>query len=364
MITYLVKRRNAWTPDGFLAGWGRDLAAWFRVVAYEDLGATAEIPAGVCIFSDVDQLSVAEAAVAGELRRQLLASGRVRPLNDPQRSLHRLELLSLLHRQGINNFRAYRVTETRRPPRFPVFLRYEDEHWGAISGLLRDQRELDRALASACILHRRPRQLLIVEYCDTRGADGLHRKYSAFLVDGRAVPRDLIFDHGWLQKDIAVVTPATIAEERLYLETNPHEDALVAVAELAGIDYGRIDYGFADGELQVWEINTNPVITKEPHEYRGDHVGNQAFFAAGMVRRLEELAAAVPDGAEPVPVDLPQPATPRRRTLAGAVHLRTWDTLAALGHSRPAQPIVRGLERGIGAVHRPLQPYVALRLRA
>ena len=358
-----MTRRQAAIVDSFLAGWGRDIAPSFRVVAYEDLGELKEVAPGACIFSDVDRLTPDQAAVAGELRRQLRASGRVKTLNDPQRSLHRLELLSLLHHQGINHFRAYRVTETRRPPRFPVFLRYEDEHWGAISPLLHSQAELDRALAKACVLHRRPRQLLIVEYCDTRGADGLHRKYSAFLVDGRAVPRDLIFDHGWLQKDIAVVTPGTIAEERRYLETNPHEDALLAVAELAGIDYGRIDYGFVDGELQVWEINTNPVITKEAHEYRGDHVGNQAYFAAQMSVALERLAAAPADAA-PVAVELDAGASPRRGSSARAVHRLAWDAGALLGRSAAGRPFVSLLERLVAGLHRPLQPYVAFRLRA
>jgi hypothetical protein len=28
----------------------------------------------------------------------------------------------------------------------------------------------------------------------------------------------------------------------------------------AGLEYGRIDYGLADGRLQVWEINTGPTL--------------------------------------------------------------------------------------------------------
>ena len=30
--------------------------------------------------------------------------------------------------------------------------------------------------------------------------------------------------------------------------------------DLARIDYGRIDYSVVDGRIQVWEINTNPMI--------------------------------------------------------------------------------------------------------
>lgn len=363
MITYLVKRREAWTVEGFLRGWGRGVAGRFRVVHYEDLAGLTQIEPGVCIFADIDRLTSRDVEVAGALRRQLLASGRARPLNDPSRSLRRLELLSLLHRQGINSFRAYPVTQTRRPGRFPVFLRYENEHWGAISPLLRTQVELDRALACACVLYPRPRNLLIVEFCDTRSPDGLYRKYSAFVVDGKTVPRDLIFDRGWLQKDIAVVTPETIAEERRYIEENPDEEQLLAVAELAGIEYGRVDYGFVDGELQVWEINTNPIVCKEPDAYRADHVENQARFAARMAATLDALAATPPEWG-PVAVSLPAPDTRHAaRARLGAMYARAWDVLRLVGHSRPIGPLVRLLERLVGALHRPLRPYVELRLR-
>lgn len=364
MITYLATRRDAWTVRPFLDTWGRPVSERFRVVHYEDLGGVAELAPGVCIFSDLDRLTPLDLERATELRRQLIESGRVRPLNDPARSLRRLELLSLLHRRGINHFRAHRVTDLREPLRFPVFLRYENEHWGSMSPLLHTQGELDRALACACVLHRRPRNLIAVEYCDTRGADGIHRKYSAFLVDGRAVPRDLIFDRAWLQKDIALVTPETVAEERVYLESNPHEAQLLEVAGLAGIEYGRIDYGFVDGELQVWEINTNPMISKTPQEYRSDHVGNQARFAAGMLQALERLAGPAADDT-PVPVRLGGAGDGRRRQAWSiAAHRRAWDAVASVGQAAPVQPVVAGLERLVASLHRPLRPYVALRLRA
>ena len=363
VITYLVGRRNAWTVRAFLDTWGRTVAERFRVVHYEDLGRLDAVSPGVCIFSDIDQLTPGEVERASELRRQLVESGRVRPLNDPARSLRRLELLALLHHQGINHFRAHRVTHLREPLRFPVFLRYEDEHWGSMSPLLHTRRELDRALASACVLHRRPRHLVAVEYCDTRGRDGLHRKYSAFLVDGRAVPRDLIFDRAWLQKDIALVTPETVTEERVYLEANPHEEQLLAVAELAGIDYGRIDYGFVDGELQIWEINTNPVICKTPEEYRADHVGNQAYFAAQM-RHTLELLAAEPEDTTPVRLELDSASSTWRQNSVRAVHRLAWDAGAFLGRSSAGRPLVSLLERLVESLHRPLQPFVAFRLRA
>jgi len=31
------------------------------------------------------------------------------------------------------------------------------------------------------------------------------------------------------------------------------------IFDIAGIDYGRIDYSLRDGAVETWEINTNPV---------------------------------------------------------------------------------------------------------
>lgn len=45
-----------------------------------------------------------------------------------------------------------------------------------------------------------------------------------------------------------------------YVLGNPHEAAPRRIFALAGVDYGRIDYGVRGETLQVWEINTNPTL--------------------------------------------------------------------------------------------------------
>jgi hypothetical protein len=42
------------------------------------------------------------------------------------------------------------------------------------------------------------------------------------------------------------------------MKQNPHEKSLNNVFDLAGINYGRIDYSILHGKPVVWEINTNP----------------------------------------------------------------------------------------------------------
>jgi hypothetical protein len=51
-----------------------------------------------------------------------------------------------------------------------------------------------------------------------------------------------------------------LAEEREYVEGNPHEAALREICRMARVEYGKIDYAMLDGTPQVWEIATNPSI--------------------------------------------------------------------------------------------------------
>ena len=103
-------------------------------------------------------------------------------------------------------------------------------------------------------------RLLIEEFCDTRDASGLYRKYSAFAIGERIVPRHVFFSRDWLLKAPQLVAQELVAEELAYVRDNPHEAALREIFALARITYGRIDYALKDGRVQVWEINTNPQL--------------------------------------------------------------------------------------------------------
>jgi hypothetical protein len=45
-----------------------------------------------------------------------------------------------------------------------------------------------------------------------------------------------------------------------YVATNPHAAELARIFALARVDYGRVDYGLLENRIQVWEINTNPLL--------------------------------------------------------------------------------------------------------
>ena len=43
--------------------------------------------------------------------------------------------------------------------------------------------------------------------------------------------------------------------------SDPHHDLLKKIFSAGRIDFGRIDYSVLNGNIRVWEINTNPTIT-------------------------------------------------------------------------------------------------------
>ncbi len=241
-----------------------------QVVNYEGAVRQPVFPRGCYVFTDLDRASPG-------LMRGIVAfydflgtlGSAVRRINHPTLSMRRYDLLRTLHERGTNDFDAYRAGEERQPVRYPVFLRRENGHDGPLSRLLRDPRELTNALRKVRHFGIDLRDVLIVEFCDVRGPDGLVRKYGAFYVDGIVVPRHLVISKDWVAKftDFKAIAPilsleAQLEEEARYVEENPHAAEVRAVFETARIGYGRIDYSIKNGAIRIWEINTNPVIAE------------------------------------------------------------------------------------------------------
>jgi len=265
MIFFLLKDIGE-HPNVYAEKWGPAPGSRMKLVRYDELLRTASLTEATYIFSDLEVLSDAGMAVAKAAWRTLSASGLpLRLLNDPSRALHRYDLLSMLHAQGINRFRVVRADCLEGGLRFPVFVRYEKQHTGPLTPLLRDEKELRRALRYLRLRGHRPSRLLVVEFCDGSDPNGIFRKYAAFLVGDRVLPRHLFFNREWMIKeggpmDMAPMDPALEAEKMEYLYGNPHERWIKDVFGLAGLDFGRIDYGRSGDSLQVWEINSNPTI--------------------------------------------------------------------------------------------------------
>ena len=147
----------------------------------------------------------------------------MRLLNHPLHTLGRFALLRALHASG----------RSRCPGgagdgagwsrlRFPVFLREETRHSGNLSALLNSPDEAHRELRTLTLRGFHRRELLAVEFCDTADARGIYRKYSAYVVGDRVIPRCLEFGRDWMVKhDPGAYDADRIAEEREYVRIEP-----------------------------------------------------------------------------------------------------------------------------------------------
>lgn len=265
MIYFLTPADSDWTVREYLSRWGRDMADRIRIRHYEDLFPETTLERGTYVLSGLCGLTEETRRRLETLRGRLDREGGFRFLNRPTRTLRRFGLLEELARRGWNEFRAVRASGDFEGLRYPVFLRAERTHDGAQSPLLHSPREVEAAIGRS-LFHGRPlSDMLVVEFCDTRDAKGYYRKYSAFAVGDRVLPRNLECGRAWMLKHSrAEFTPATLAEEREFLIGNPHEAQLRRIFEAAGVEYGRIDYAVRDGRVQTWEINLLPTIGRGP----------------------------------------------------------------------------------------------------
>lgn len=262
MISFWVNAAGSFGMERYLATHAQQLVDRIQVRLYEHLTSDFDVPSGAHIFAALDQLTAGGHETVAALYDQLAERRPAdRLLNNPRRVWRRYELLTKLFGAGINTFSARRATEVTDAMRFPVFVRGDSRHDGPLTGLLTGRRELARALLALRARGFRVADLLVLEFCDLADAEGLYRTASAFMVGQRIVPAHLLSGHNWMLKwDKSEHGERAMQEHLDYVLGNPHETSLRRIFALAGVDYGRIDYGVRGETLQVWEINTNPSL--------------------------------------------------------------------------------------------------------
>jgi hypothetical protein len=304
MIYYLATQTHLYTMRDFLAGPGAALAPRMRVSGYLALRNRRDLPRGVYIFSDIDRLSGSQSAEV-YLAWQKLKDAGVTILNHPINSMRRYELLRKLHEDGINDFDAYMLVEHRKPKRFPVFVRKAYDHGGAHSPLLTNQAELDAEIDRLDKAGIWPGDRLIVEFVETADPHGVRRKYAAMRIGDRLIPRQILHSKEWVIKRHDLHTPEFVAEEIAYLDANPDAGLLMKIFELARIEYGRIDYSFANGRLQVFEINANPtVIGRSSTAALTDPDAPRGETYRGVMQRIVDAFEALDTEGEGPPIPL------------------------------------------------------------
>jgi hypothetical protein len=266
MIIYLVTEQHTYTMGSFLSLWANELAKRINILPYDiifsDLSDRRfKLKVGTYIFSDIERLTPWQAEILSKIWEAISRYwDEKRLINHPGQSMRRYQLLRTLRERGLNKFNVYRLEERIVPERFPVFIRGENDHFGNLTGLLHTPRELSAAIQELARQGKRIDDKIVVEFINTSDNRDIYRKYSAFIVRDRIVPRHLFFSRNWMVKVADVHDASMLAEELEYVHSNPHETQLREIFRIARIDYGRIDYSILDGSIQVWEINTNPML--------------------------------------------------------------------------------------------------------
>lgn len=261
MIYYIVPDSNNGRVQARLGPRAEAQGLEIQIVPYSRLTGVIEFESSVFIFAGLESVSAETRGHAGRLWRSIAAV--ILPtllINHPLLAMQRYELLRELRERGTNDFGVYRLTEWRRPRRFPVFLRDEARSLPEGPRLFESEAELDAAFDRIASSGQGRDSKLIVEWHAKREPDGSFRRYGAYSVNGAIVPCRPAFHDQWLVPATRYARNAgELAVERAHLAENPHAEALRRVFQMARIDFGRIDYAIVDGRLQVYGIHTDPI---------------------------------------------------------------------------------------------------------
>lgn len=277
-------------------------------VRYDELFGQAAFTPGCYIFADIERLSVYERRLAASLFRAMAERrDRFLPLNDPARVRFRYALLRALFEAGVNGFDAYRANGLPRPKRFPVFLKAEADHGPALTDLLDDQAALDAALVRLQDSGEPLEGLAVIEFAAEPVAPGLWTRFTAFGVAGTIVPDLPVTETHWMVKTGArgLVDEAGYAGHDRMIREGRYLGVLARAFQLAGIGFGRADFGLVGGRPQIYEINTNPVLSglESPHP-SATRQATRTLAWQRLTQALAALARQAPRG-EDVPLDLP-----------------------------------------------------------
>lgn len=308
-------------------GRGKEIAHRFNIVDYQSMAAEMTLTSKAHVFSALDQLSPVGRQAVAEIWDQLRAQRpRVRLLNDPRKVLTRFVLLERLHREGLNSFRVFRAADARNVDKFPVFVRSDKKHNGALTDLITSPDALKKAILALRARGNDIEDLMVVEYVDARDNDGRFRKYAAFRVGDRILPSHILVNEHWMVKSDGSERSLVVAQAEADFQLQGEYNSWISrVFELAGIDYGRLDFGVVNGVPQAWEINMQPTLGRGPGD-RKPRPQDEITAAFEAVRSrfhvgLREAFASLDCDAEPEPEPLVvHISTPVMHSLNAARH--------------------------------------------
>jgi hypothetical protein len=297
-VVFLTARKGRTTLNGLRAS---DKSDVIGVIDYPRLALCAFFRASVVVICDLERMT----PDYEKRLTQIFARWKEQPLsplilNRPPRVLRRFELLRKLYKAGVNKTDVHRLDDpdSIEKTALPCFIRDEAGHHlnPAPPRLLHTRDEL---IEEKLRLHENGVSAfgkLVVEVEDTRDDKGYYCKSAYFRVADSYIPAHRFWNSHWFVKNteqsLLTRNPELIEKERSFIQSDPHGAEIARIFDLAGIEYGRIDYGVrADGGIHVFEINTNP-----NHPYL-DRVGEERkdilkATQQKVVTALKQLAEA------------------------------------------------------------------------
>ncbi len=181
---------------------------------------------------------------------------------------------------------------------FPLLIRSPGHHTGRNFVRIETPASLPEALA---MLPGDP--LMAIEPLDTRGTDGLVRKYRVMMIGGELYPLHLAISEHWkvhyFSADMAD-HPEHRAEEAEFLADMPGVLGPLAIIGLEhirdtlGLDYGGVDFGLGrNGEVLVFEANATMVVNPPDPDprwaYRREPIERALRAARELIARRAKI---------------------------------------------------------------------------
>jgi glutathione synthase/RimK-type ligase-like ATP-grasp enzyme len=237
---------------------------------------------------------------AGALARaaEIARGARVRTINSPDAVARtgRVDGAARLGSlPGVRTPRTWRVADGAAPHAYPAIVRVPGLHMGR--GMVRVD---DEAAFRATLAERGDRRdLIAMDYLDTRSPDGAWRKYRVMIVDGALYPLHLAVGTQWMVHyfSAAMADQAAFRAEEARFLNDPVAaigrtawDALGRVRDRLGLDYAGVDFALdGDGGVIVFEANAAmaviPPDRDERYAYRRPAADRIAQAIAAMLER-------------------------------------------------------------------------------
>jgi|HubBroStandDraft_6_1064221.scaffolds.fasta_scaffold03777_8 Tfp pilus assembly protein PilF len=270
-------------------------------IATEFYDQSKPLPWHQLIFNTIGDADICQPAL--EAAKSLLAHTTAPVINSPAAVLATGRMSNaqrLDHLPGVVTPRIVQVARTlligpegpvainRHGLAFPVLLRRPGFHTGQHFVLVDSSDAL--AAAAACLPGD---DVLMIQYLDARGNDGLARKYRVMTIGGQLYPLHLAIAEQWKVHYFSAAMSGNAehqAEEAAFLSQMPRVlgpkamRALELIRDALGLDYGGIDFGLGrNGEVLLFEANATMLI-------RPPDAGAQWDYRRGPIREALDAA--------------------------------------------------------------------------